>query len=515
MTYAPERMAPLAARRLGIDTHHEPTIYLRKDSPVCRSEGFDSLPRVLVTSSGSQSIVASLNMITSNLLNENEVGFSESAWKHLEIESGDPIWLSHPKPIQSLSHVRAKVYGHKLELEQFESIINDIAEGYYSDVHLAAFITACGDDHLDDDEITYLTQAMVSSGSRLDWQLPVVLDKHCVGGLPGNRTTPIVISILTACGVTIPKTSSRAITSPAGTADTMETLTEVSLSIEEMREVVKRVGGCLAWGGSVKLSPADDVLIQVERALDIDSEGQLIASVLSKKIAAGATHVLIDIPVGPTAKVRSQVAADKLANSFKAVAKKLNLTLKILFTDGSQPVGRGIGPALEAYDILAVLQNQANAPEDLKQRAADIAGAMLEMIQPLSPGEGKVKALETIETGAAWNKFMAICNAQGGMKIPPVACYRYALIAHETGVVSTIDNRQLSKIAKLAGAPADAAAGVELHAKLGQTVQPNDLLLTLHADSIGELNYAVDYLLNHPDIIQLSPQSDTQKEERQ
>ncbi|KAA0874968.1 thymidine phosphorylase family protein [Nitrincola tapanii] len=503
MIFIPERMAPLRARRLGIDTHHEPTLYLRADSPVCRSEGFESLSRILATSTDDKHIIASLNIITSDLLKEDEVGFSEAAWLRFGIETDAPIWLSHPKPVQSMSHVRAKVFGHHLKPEAFQEIIHDIVEGRYSEVQLAAFITACGDDKLDDDEITSLTQAMVDSGSRIDWQLPIVLDKHCVGGLPGNRTTPIVISILTACGLTVPKTSSRAITSPAGTADTMETLTQVSLSLDEMRDVVGRVGGCLAWGGSVKLSPADDLLIQVERALDIDSEGQLIASVLSKKIAAGATHVLIDIPVGPTAKVRSQEAADKLSRSFLSVAERLGLHLRILCTDGRQPVGRGIGPALEARDLLSVLQNHPDAPEDLKQRAVCLAAAMLEMVQPLKPGEGKTLALKMLESGAAWNKFMAICSAQGGLKTPPLAPYRYALIAHHQGLVVEIDNRQLAKIAKLAGAPADPAAGVEIHVKLGDRVEESMPLLTIHAESAGELNYAVDFLQEHPHIIRI------------
>lgn len=509
MNFIPERMAPLRARRMGIDTHHEPTLYLRAESPVCRSEGFESLSRILATSHDDKSIVASLNIITSDLIADDEVGFSEAAWLRLGIEPDAPVWLSHPRPVQSLSHVRAKVYGHTLNQDQFREIIDDIVAGYYAEVHLAAFITACGDEKLSDQEITSLTQAMVESGSQIDWQLPVVLDKHCVGGLPGNRTTPIVISILTACGITIPKTSSRAITSPAGTADTMETLTEVSLSLEEMREVVSQVGGCLAWGGSVKLSPADDLIIQVERALDIDSEGQLIASVLSKKIAAGATHVLIDIPVGPTAKVRSQVAAEKLAASFSAVAEQLNLKLRVLFTDGTQPVGRGIGPALEARDILAVLQNQADAPKDLRDRAALIAGEMLEMVRDIEQGEGLRIAMEMIESGAAWNKFMAICAAQGGMKSPPIAPYRYALISKHAGFVSNFDNRKLSKVAKLAGAPADPAAGVEIHVHLHQPVEKGMPLLTIHAESVGELNYAVDYLNEHADIIQLSSEECT------
>lgn len=503
MHFTPEKMAPLKARRLGIDTHHEPTLFLRADSPICRSEGFDSLSRIRVTSEG-RHIIASLNMVCSDLLAADQVGFSESAWQRLELHDNAEVWLSHPRPVQSLSHVRAKVYGHELDALQLQSIVNDIVEGRYADVHLAAFITACGDDALNDKEITALTDAMVKAGSRIDWGLDQVIDKHCVGGLPGNRTTPIVVSILTACGLTVPKTSSRAITSPAGTADTMETLTEVSLSLEQMRQVVRNEGGCLAWGGSVRLSPADDLLIQVERALDIDSEGQLIASVLSKKLAAGATHVLIDMPVGPTAKVRSRKAAERLERSFKAVATNLGLQLEVLMTDGRQPVGRGIGPALEARDILAVLKNSPDAPRDLRERAIQIAGAMLEMVAAVEPGQGQARARTTLDSGAAWEKFSAICTAQGGLRIPPVAPYRYALVAPHPCQVLDVDNRQLARIAKLAGAPADPAAGVELHVKIGDRLEQYQPLLTIHAENAGELNYAVDYLTDHELVVKLS-----------
>ncbi len=504
MTFAPDRSAPLQARRLGIDTRQEPVIYLRADSPVCRSEGFSSMSRVLVRTDHSK-IIATLNIITGEMLRRGQIGFSESAWQRLQLKTDDSVWLSHPRPVQSLSHVRAKVYGHSLNKSQFQEIINDIVDGRYADVHLAAFITACGDDKLSNDEITALTQAMIDSGSRIDWGQPLVVDKHCVGGLPGNRTTPIVVSILAASGLTMPKTSSRAITSPAGTADTMETMTEVSLSLEQMKQVVKQEGACLAWGGSVRLSPSDDILIQVERALDIDSEGQLIASVLSKKIAAGATHVLIDIPVGPTAKVRSKDAADKLANAFQTVAEQLGISIKILYTDGTQPVGTGIGPALEARDVMAVLQNDEAAPQDLKQRALAMAGAMLEMAQVVPVDKGLSKATTVLESGLAWEKFSAICEAQGGMKQPDEAPYLFKLIAEQHGIVKSIDNRRLAQVAKLAGAPLDLTAGVEIHVKVGQEVHPHETLLTIHAESSGELNYAVDYLENHADIISLCP----------
>jgi thymidine phosphorylase len=498
----PEKMNPLRACRLGIDTHHEPYIYLRADSPVCKSEGFNSLTRVLVASE-SQHIIATLNIVTESLIEEGHVGFSESAWERLGLKGGESIWISHPRPVQSLSYVRSKVYGHRINAEQFQEIIKDIVDERYADVHLAAFITACGDDKLDDQEITDLTRAMINAGSTIDWGLDQVLDKHCVGGLPGNRTTPIVVSILTAAGLTIPKTSSRAITSPAGTADTMETLTNVSLTLDQMRDVVNNQGGCLAWGGSVRLSPADDLLIQVERALDIDSEGQLIASVLSKKVAAGATHVLIDIPVGPTAKVRSQEAADQLASSFSRVAENLGIKLAILKTDGTQPIGEGIGPALEARDILRVLQNQEDAPQDLLDRATLLAGAMLELSGQVTTGKGKSLALELIQNGQAWSQFVKICEAQGKFTSPPVAHYRYEMLAEVAGVVSEIDNRLLAKVAKLAGAPADLAAGVDLHVKCGYQVARDQPLLTVHAEHVGELNYAVDYLLEHLSIVKI------------
>lgn len=498
----PEKMMPLKACRLGIDTHYEPNIYLRSDSHVCKSEGFEALSRVTVNTEHKQ-IIATLNMVTSEIVPEGYIGLSEASWEMLDLHQQDPIWLSHPKPVQSLSHIRAKVYNQRLNQEQMTAIINDIVEGRYAEVHLAAFITACGDDKLNNEEITFLTRAMINAGSRIDWKLAQVVDKHCVGGLPGNRTTPIVVPILAAAGLIIPKTSSRAITSPAGTADTMETLTRVSLSLDEMRAVVQKEGGCLAWGGSVRLSPADDLLIQVERALDIDSEGQLIASVLSKKAAAGATHVLIDIPVGPTAKVRSQAAAEKLAASFNAVAENLGLQLKILFTDGSQPVGRGVGPALEAFDILAVLKNQPDAPADLRDRSALLAGAMLELAGAAKSGEGEATARALITSGAAWEKFQAIAIAQGGLKSPPVAPYRYELIANMRGSVESIDNRLLAKVAKLAGAPADPAAGLEIHVKLGDAVEHDTPLLTVHAENSGELNYAVEFLLEHPNVVGL------------
>jgi thymidine phosphorylase len=341
----PAEPGHLQAKPFGIDTRYESVVYLRTDAAVARSEGFEAMSRVSVTA-GPKVIVATLLTVSADLLPAGQVGLSAAAMTALAIVPGTPVTLSHAPLTASMRFVRAKVYGHRLDAAAFTSIIGDIVSGSFTNVHLAAFITACADARLNDDEIVHLTRAMVDVGERLQWPGERVVDKHCVGGLPGNRTTPIVVAIVAAHGLTMPKTSSRAITSPAGTADTMEVLAPVDLDLDTLRRVVAKEGACIAWGGSVSLSPADDILIRVERALDIDSEGQLVASVLSKKIAAGATDIVIDIPVGPTAKVRSREAAGVLSAQLEHVARAFGINVRIVLTDGSQPVGYGIGPAL-------------------------------------------------------------------------------------------------------------------------------------------------------------------------
>ncbi len=497
--YSPMMHDQLKFKKLGIDTQQEHVVYMRSDCHICKSEGFSALTRIKV-SNNDKSIVASLNVIESELLSPGEISLSKGAREALQVPEEAYLILSHIPPVESMKFVRSKIYGHTLTFNALQEIMVDIVQGNYSNVDIAAFITGCAG-KMSEEEVTGLTRAMVEVGERLDWGIPVVADKHCVGGLPGNRTTPIVVSIVAACGLTIPKTSSRAITSPAGTADTMETITRVNLSLEEIKQVVKKEGGCFAWGGSVKLSPADDLLIRVERALDIDSEGQLIASVLSKKVSAGATHVVIDIPVGETAKIRSIKTAETLKDRLEKVAATVGLRLKVVLTDGTQPVGRGIGPALEAMDVLAVLKNETSAPQDLKERAMLLAADLLELAGKVPNGQGVVVAKEVLETGKAFEKFKAICLAQGGFTMPTFAVFSYQVKAEKAGTVNKIDNRRLAKVAKLAGAPDDPAAGVLFDAPLGKKVAVNEVLYTIFAESEGELSYALDYIANEKDII--------------
>lgn len=489
----------LVLRRLGIDTYQELVAYLRSDSPICRSEGFEAQSRIQVCC-GERHIIATLNVVHESLIGRHQLGLSEAAWHALGGADGEPVKVKHAPPLQSFSAVRGKIYGRPFNSDAVEAIVRDIAGGHYSDIEMAALITACSGNRMDVAETIALTRSMVGVGQRLHWERDIVVDKHCVGGLPGNRTTLIVVPIVAACGLTIPKTSSRAITSPAGSADTMETLAPVGLDLPAMRRVVDQEGGCIVWGGAVSLSPADDMLIRVERPLGLDSDGLLVASVLSKKIAAGSTHVVIDIPVGRTAKVRSPAAAAALAGRLIEVGKALGLAIDVVQSDGSQPVGRGIGPALEAWDVLAVLRNEAAAPDDLRQRAVTLAGRLLELGGKALPGQGEALACEVLASGAAWHKMQALCAAQGGMREPARAAHTHVITAQHAGKVVAVDNRRLARLAKLAGAPKASAAGLYLQVALGSTVEVGQPLYTLHAESPGELAYALSYAQAQEDL---------------
>jgi thymidine phosphorylase len=485
----------LRARRMRIDTHDQPVVYMRADCRVCRSEGFGAHSRVRIRTAAGRHVVATLEVILDGIIGHGDAGLSEAAWLRLGVDEGERLQLSHQEPAASLQHVRAKIYGHRFDDASLRAVTGDIAQGLYTDVDIAAFVSACGGDRMDTDEIVGLTRAMIEVGERLRWDRTPVVDKHCVGGLPGNRTTLVVVPIVAAAGLWMPKTSSRAITSPAGTADAMEVLAPVTLSLEAMRRVVEQEGGCIVWGGSVHLSPADDAVLRIERALDVDSEGQLVASVLSKKVAAGASHVIVDVPVGPTAKVRTAERGRELAARIESVAERVGLHARAMLTDGAQPVGDGIGPALEARDAVRVLQRVPGAPLDLRDRALTLAGRILELGGTAERGAGFDVARAVLDDGRAWKKLEAIAEAQGGLRpVPPPGAERHVVLAPCEGVVAAIDNRVLARIAKLAGAPEAQRAGVDLHAHLGRSVDAGAPLFTVHAETPGELAYAIDYM---------------------
>jgi thymidine phosphorylase len=487
----------LRTRRVAIDTWRENVVYLHRDCAVVRAAGFQALSKVKVLAN-SHSISAVLNVVDdAAIVRPDELGLSEDAFARLDLQAGSAARVTPAEPPESLPALRRKIDGERLSRADLHAIVRDIAQARYSKIELAAFVVATHGSNLEREEVRDLTEAMIDAGRRLDWQHAVrggpVVDKHCIGGIPGNRTSMVVVPIVAAHGMLCPKTSSRAITSPAGTADTMAVLAEVELPVQRLQQIVRDTNGCLAWGGAAGLSPADDILISVERPLGIDSQGQMVASILSKKIAAGSTHLVLDIPVGPTAKVRSMPEAQQLRKLFEYVASHLNLQLDVMITDGSQPIGRGIGPVLEARDVMRVLRNDPAAPVDLREKSLRLAGRVIEFDPDVRGGDGWRIARDILESGRALAQMEAIIDAQGRRgELPPLGELTHEVTADGRGTVAAIDNLRLARIARLAGAPQVMGAGVDLLRKVGDAVVAGQPMYRIHARYAADLGFARD-----------------------
>lgn len=483
----------LKIKKMNYNTGKEPYLYLNKQSPVVIEEGFDGGIRVEIKNTKSK-VVGELVIVEGDEVKKDEIGLSDKAFKMLNLNEGELVTVSHIPTLTSFAAVRAKMFGHAFSKEDMFAIIKDIVDGYYSPSHIAAFCGVCEGGNMNEDEISYLTDAMIKTGQRIDWGVDMVVDKHCIGGIPGNRTTNVAIPIVAAFGLYIPKTSSRAITSPSGTADTMEVFCNVNVPLEEMKKIVKEQHGCIVWGGSVDLSPSDDLIINTKKLLNIDSEGQMVASILSKKIAAGSTHALIVAPVGPTAKVKTEEDFKRLKKTFETVGEKLGVHVVVAHEDGSQPVGNGIGPALEAIDVLKVLKDEPDAPQDLKEISIDLAGQILEFSPNVKKGEGAKIAREILESGKAYQKFQDIMKAQGDVREIPVAKFTYDYLSKNDGKVVEIDNKKLSQTCRIAGAPENKVAGLYLYKHLNDTVKKGEKIFTIHSNSKGELEQAIKFV---------------------
>ncbi len=484
--------ARLVAKPVALNTFHENVVILARDGTAFRPERLAGLRTVEVRANGGSLLASPMICDDPSLVAAGEVGLPEPMFHRLGVTAGTLVEVAPARPPRTLDLVRAKVAGETLSAADYLDIARDLADHRWSDMEVAAFLIACAS-FMTPEETLSLTRAMIAVGHRLTWNRDPVVDKHCIGGIPGNRTSLLVVPIVAAHGLWIPKTSSRAITSPAGTADTMEVLARVDLDEAEMRHVVQTCGGCVVWGGRVNLSPADDVLISVERPLSIDTPEQMVASILSKKVAAGSTHLVLDVPVGATAKIRDPRSALRLRKLFEYVAGHLGLAIEVIITDGTQPIGRGIGPVLEARDVMDVLANRPRAPGDLREKSIRLAGRVLEADPALAGGRGEARARELLDNGAAARAMDAIITAQGPSPIREgVGDLVHEVCARVSGTLSAIDCLQIASIARLAGAPTNPGAGLDLLHKVGDRVGAGEPLYRIHGSEPSDFHFAVE-----------------------
>ena len=466
--------------RIPIDTGDEPVCYLH------RAHSGDPVPAtasggMVEVRSGGRRIRCALNVVEDpGLLAPGAVGLSAGAFARLGAAAGAPASVRPAPDPASRAALRAKIGGRALTAEDIDAVVGDMGAGRYAGREIAAFLVAAARG-LDDGETVALAHSRAAHSRRLRWAAPVVADKHSLGGIPGTRVSMVVVPIAAAAGLTIPKTSSRAITSAAGTADAMEVLARVDLAPDEIRRTVEAAGGCIAWNGRISHSPVDEVMNALTRPLGIESHRLSVASILSKKAAAGATHTVIDVPVGPTAKVRSHVEAAELARLFRLVADALGLAVAVEITDGRHPVGRGVGPALEARDAMAVLRRSPDAPADLREKSLTLAARILAFDG--GADGARARAVELLDGGAALAAMDRIVDAQGRNPAPPApGPFTREISAGVSGTVAAVDCRRIAGIARRAGAPADKGAGIDLFRRAGEAVAAGEPLYRIHAE---------------------------------
>jgi len=416
---------------------------------------------------------------------------------------------------EAVEAIRRKLIGKTLTYKEIFAVMDEVAHNKLGDVLTTYFAASGYSKGFTNEELFFLTKAMVETGEKLHFS-GIVADKHSIGGVPGTRTTLIVVPIVAAAGFKIPKSSSRAITTPDGTADDMEVLSRVEFTKDEIYEIVKKTNGCIVWGGSFHIAPADDVMIHVERPLLFESYDKIIVSIMAKKVAFGSNHVVIDLPYGKTVKVHKEENAKILKEKFEYIAEKFSIKIKVLIHKTEEPLGRGIGPILETRESIRVLEQSPDRPLDLEYRALNLAGALLDLCldthdktlkQKIEKefGTGREWAKNLLSTGAALKKMKEIVIAQDGKQnissnhlSLSLGNYSAKIVATHPGKIEFIDSKNITNVAKILGAPSQKGAGIYLDKKIGDKVGKGDTLYTLYSESMYNLREAKESLNNFP-----------------
>ncbi len=444
--------------------------------------------------------------ISDGVIQKGEIGLFQEVFEGLKLEAGKENIVEvvlGSKPL-SFNYIKDKIKGKELSDSQIDSIIENIVEGNHLPIELAALITAIETRGLNTREIVAFTKAMAKTGEILEFGEDVY-DKHSTGGVPGNKVTLIIVPIVAAAGLFIPKTSTRAITSPSGTADSMECLAPMAFSYDKLKELLKnRV--CIAWGGAINSAPADNILINIEKPLNMDPMGLMIASILCKKMSMGVKKMVLDIPCGPGTKFTTTEEGKKFATLFNEVSAAVGIETICALTSANQPVGHAVGPALEAREALTLLMNYKAGPMSLINKSVELAGILLEMAGKTPKGEGHILAREILKDGRAYKKMREIIQLQGGNpdikpEDIPIGPYVAEMKAQTDGHVTAVDNASINQIAKIAGAPASKSSGIDIVSKIGAQVAKDQVIFKIYSHSERRLKEAVEYYNAHPPVI--------------
>jgi AMP phosphorylase len=428
-------------------------------------------------------------------IKRGEVGMFVEIAEALGAKNGEALDVSLTDRPKSLDFVRRKIDGKALSNDETFQLVDDMMHQKLSDAELASWIAAITTRGMSPHETSSLTNAIYSSGEVMTWKKKPVVSEHSIGGVSGDRVSMLIVPIIASLGITIPKTASKAISSGCATADVMEVLAPVALSMKKIHEVVDKTNGCMVWGGSVNLAVADDIMIKLRMPLRLDPRGLVLSSIIAKKKAEGAQYVLLDIPVGRGAKVTDMEEARSMAHEFKSQSLHVGINFDCVITDGSKPMMKHIGPVLEARAVLEALQNKGHVA--LVEKACLMSGMLLRMVRNVSAGKGYKLAKEQVASGAAEKKFREIIAAQGGNpKVQPeglkIGEYSSVVESNMEGKVSHIDNVNTARITRALGSPGDKGAGIVFDVEKGQEISKGDVLFKIFSSSKPKVDFAFE-----------------------
>jgi AMP phosphorylase len=437
--------------------------------------------------------------LTNKFVKPWQVGLFKDVYKKYGIQEWESahVYFTERSSL-ALESLKKWLNGKRLSQEEIFAIMKDISDNRFTDV-LTTYFSALGFFYPSTDEDLYkMAKAMAEAGEMLHFP-GIVADKHCMGWVPGNETTMIMIPLLTSLGIKMPKTFSKAITTPAATGECVSVLMDISFSKKQIMELVKKNNTCLIRGGGLDLAPADEKLIKVAYPLSMQSYSRTIISIMAKKYAMGINHSLIDIPVWPSAKVPDMKTAKRLKQKYEYVGKKLWMKVKVEITPALQPIGAGIGAVMQVREVLRVLQQHPARPMDLEKKSIHLCAKIIEMVGMAKGKEAEKLAYGQLISGQAWKKMQAIISAQNGnpnvtsegLKLAKI---KKDILAEKTGKVKYIDMKVVNVVARTLGSPLDLQAWLYLHKKLGDVVQKGEKIYTMYANDEGKIKLAKELL---------------------
>ena len=411
--------------------------------------------------------------------------------------------------------IEKKRDGNELSKEEIEYIVTNYTNGKIPDYQVSALLMAIFYQDMTNEEITNLTLAIANSGDVIDLSSleGIKVDKHSTGGV-GDTTTLILAPLVASVGVTVAKMSGRGLGYTGGTLDKLEAIPgfQIELSDEEFVRIVNE-SKVAVIGQSGNLAPADKKLYALrDVTATVDSLPLIASSIMSKKIAAGADAIVLDVTTGDGAFMKNIEDARRLAKTMTSIGKLANRETVAVISDMSEPLGEAIGNSLEVVEAIETLQG--NGPEDLVEMCYALGSQMVVLAgKAKTTDEARTLLQEALESGKALAKFKEMIQNQGGdpaiVEHPErilTARYTMELPAKQSGVVSKIVANELGIAAMMLGAgrktkeeDIDHAVGLKLHKKIGDTVTKGESLLTIYSND-EEITSVIELLYKNIEI---------------